>query len=163
MGLISLIEHIAQVLTGSTASKVAADEVKAWSPWLAARLTRYAVKRLPEADRERYAEEWNSHVADTPGSVGKVCVACGFLFAARKIRSANVMPLGIRFAYSVFLISAWPFLKATPPIVRLNSRYASPSSAPWYVKTLSWLCLRPLVFQLTWANRLMEKGGVPRP
>jgi hypothetical protein len=41
--------------------------------------------RLPEKLRERYAEEWQSHVNEVPGVVGKVFDAARFSLAARKM------------------------------------------------------------------------------
>jgi hypothetical protein len=155
MGMISLVEHVVQALTGGTASKIAADEVKAWSPWLAERLTKFAVKQLPESDRERYAEEWDSHVADTPGSVGKICVAFGLLFAALKIRRASALPVEIQVANALLRMLMVLTLKLIPPLKRLNGRYAGRPSIPWYMKKLMMLCLRITLLELTWALRLM--------
>jgi len=157
MGLIRLIEHVAETLTGSTVSTVAADEVKAWSPWLAARLTKFAVKQLPKSDRERYAEEWDSHVADTPGSVGKICVAFGFLFAAHKIRRENTVPAEIQNAHLLFCILGTLSLKVNPIIKRFSGRYAGRSSTPWYVTTLTILWGRITGLQLMWAAHLLRK------
>ena len=154
MGLISLIEHLAQVLTGGTASKVAADEVKAWSPWLAARLTKFAVKQLPKSDRERYAEEWDSHVADTPGSVGKICVALGFSFAAQKIRRANGAPLEIRLPIALALVLLGITQKVIPHILKVNDKYPDGSPTPWYVTLHIKICLSVTLLQLKWAIRL---------
>ena len=163
MGLIRLIEHLAQALTGGTASKVAADEVKAWSPWLAARLTKFAVKRLPEADRERYAEEWDSHVADTPGSVGKICVACGFIFAANKIRRATALPLDIQLEHALFRVLASLNLKVFPPIRKgIKARLVGGSRTAWYSVMLLKLCLRITELQLRWSLSLNRRGGLRR-
>ena len=158
MGLISLIEHLAQVLTGGTASKVAADEVKAWSPWLAARLTKFAVRRLPEADRERYAEEWDSHVADTPGSVGKICVACGFLFAANRMRRANALPLKFQIERVIWLILMdFNFKVVITLLDRFVGRYDDGLSTPPYLKALVRLSSRGHHFMLRWAYRLLKE------
>jgi hypothetical protein len=153
MGLIRLIEHVAEALTGSTASKVAADEVKAWSPWLAARLTKFAVNRLPEAHRERYAEEWDSHVADTPGSVGKICMAFGFLFAAYGIRRADSPPLEIQLERALFLVVVGLYIKVVPYIVMLHDKYATGSHTPRFDTFKS----RIDYFQIKWSYRLLTK------
>jgi len=63
-------------------SSLAAAEIKAWSPWVIRRLIKFAAGRLPEDKRERFEEEWQSHVNDVPGQVGKLVVAIGFLKAA---------------------------------------------------------------------------------
>jgi hypothetical protein len=47
-------------------SRQLADEFKAWTPWLIGHIIRRAVCQLPENERERFAEEWQSHV-DDPG------------------------------------------------------------------------------------------------
>jgi hypothetical protein len=44
-----------------------------------------AVARLPEKLRERYAEEWQSHVNEVPGVIGKVFDAARFSLAADKM------------------------------------------------------------------------------
>lgn len=67
-------------------AKLAADELKAWSPRLVERLIRRAVARLPKDQRERMDEEWRAYVNDTPGDLWKLVQACGFLRAARVIR-----------------------------------------------------------------------------
>jgi hypothetical protein len=45
------------------------------------------VSRAPEHLRERLAEEWRSHVNDTPGDLGKLVAAFGFVWASRKLRN----------------------------------------------------------------------------
>jgi len=67
--------------------KLCADEVKAWLPPVAERITKWAVRCLPKELKERYSEEWRSHLNDVPGSLTKVWVACGFLSAATQISS----------------------------------------------------------------------------
>jgi lipopolysaccharide/colanic/teichoic acid biosynthesis glycosyltransferase len=42
---------------------------------------------LPEEQRERCEEEWLAHVCDTPGEIGKLIAALGFLRAARAMSS----------------------------------------------------------------------------
>jgi hypothetical protein len=68
-------------LLGSAFSRQLTDEFKVWTPWLTDWLTQYAVRKLPENQRERFAEEWRSHINDTPGEIGKICVALGLLLA----------------------------------------------------------------------------------
>lgn len=76
-------------LTGAFLSRQMCDELKAWSPRIVAALIDFAVRRLPPERRERFREEWNSHVHDVPGEIGKFIVASGFITAAMKI---SVMP-----------------------------------------------------------------------
>lgn len=67
--------------------RLCAEEVKAWLPSVAERITTWAVRCLPKDLRERYSEEWRSHLSDVPGSLTKVWVACGFLSAATQTSS----------------------------------------------------------------------------
>ena len=62
-----------------------ADEFKAWTPRLTNKLLERAVLRLPEGKRERYREEWASHINDVPGEAGKWIEACSFLLSAKRI------------------------------------------------------------------------------
>ncbi len=67
--------------------KLCAEEVKAWLPPVAERITQWAVRCLPKELRQRYGEEWRSHLDDVPGPLAKVWVACGFLSAATQASS----------------------------------------------------------------------------
>jgi lipopolysaccharide/colanic/teichoic acid biosynthesis glycosyltransferase len=75
---------IAAVLRAAL-SRQLADELKAWLPWVVQRVIQRAVARLHSTQRERYQEEWQSHVDEVPGQVGKLLVAIGFLKSARKM------------------------------------------------------------------------------
>jgi hypothetical protein len=77
-------------IIATAASRQLADEFKAWTPWITEWLVRRAAHKLPEKQRDRCEEEWLSHIYETPGEVGKLIAAIGFLFAARKI-SSNLM------------------------------------------------------------------------
>jgi lipopolysaccharide/colanic/teichoic acid biosynthesis glycosyltransferase len=66
-------------------SRLLSDEFKAWTPWLIDRITRHAICRLPQENRDRFGEEWRGHLNDVPGDIGKLVVALGFLWAARKM------------------------------------------------------------------------------
>lgn len=61
------------------------SEFEAWMPWLAERLRRLALRPLQGNLRDRLDEEWASHLAETPGFVGKVLTALGFNWASRQI------------------------------------------------------------------------------
>jgi len=74
-------------IVAAAASRLLADEFKAWIPWTVDRLIRRAVGRLPADRRERLNEEWRSHVNDVPGEVGKLAVALGTLLAAGRVRA----------------------------------------------------------------------------
>ncbi len=87
----ALIRAIFVFLGGTlvtTLSRVVTDEFKAWIPWIIQRVIRRAIVRLPPAQQARFAEEWQAHVNETPGDIGKLRVAIGFLTAARKITFA---------------------------------------------------------------------------
>jgi uncharacterized membrane protein len=45
-------------------------------------LIKLAVAWLPQGQRERFGEEWQSHVDEVPGKIGKLLCCVGFLFAA---------------------------------------------------------------------------------
>lgn len=63
-------------------STILAAEFRPWSRWVVRMLVRFAVSRLPESRRERFVEEWHSHLNDVPGQIGKLAVAAGFVIAA---------------------------------------------------------------------------------
>jgi hypothetical protein len=85
MGLIESIFLAVGGVIAAAASRLIADDVKAWLPKLIDRIIDRAVKRLPCEHRERFAEEWRSHIADTPGDLGKLIVAMGLSLAAKRI------------------------------------------------------------------------------
>jgi hypothetical protein len=68
-------------------SRLLADECKAWVPWLTKWFVRRAAAGLPENQRERYKEEWESHIDEIPGDIGKIVTALGFVMAAKKMSS----------------------------------------------------------------------------
>lgn len=87
MGLkISLAVFIGGILSSAVA-RLLAGEIEAWMPWLVERRINKAVARLPEDQRERFGEEWRSHVNEIPGQIAKVVAALGFSFAAWKMAS----------------------------------------------------------------------------
>jgi hypothetical protein len=67
-------------------SKILGEEISAWSPRAVGALLKTAVKLLPEKQRERFAEEWQSHLNEVPGTIGKMFTAAGFLVASCRIR-----------------------------------------------------------------------------
>jgi len=80
---------------GAAVSRLLADEAKAWTPRAVKTLIRVAVARLPEAQRSRRDEEWQSHVNDTPGDLSKLITAVGFIIASRRIRDFSIPIIGI--------------------------------------------------------------------
>jgi hypothetical protein len=63
------------------------DELKAWMPWFTRRLLRIAIERLPEVQRERFSEEWASHINEVPGEIGRIAIALGCVSAAEEMAS----------------------------------------------------------------------------
>lgn len=66
-------------------SRIFAAEVEAWIPSVIRGLINLACSRLPFQYRERFEEEWRSHLDDTPGMLIKLSTAAGFVLAAWKI------------------------------------------------------------------------------
>jgi Bacterial sugar transferase len=66
-------------------ARLLGDEIKSWLPCIVERLLRRAVASLPKDQRERFQEEWHSHLDEIPGEIGKLVVALGFPFAARRM------------------------------------------------------------------------------
>jgi hypothetical protein len=85
MAMITAIGLFVLSLLTAVLTKIAAEEVEAWSPFIIRRLIKLAVSWLPENKRERFDEEWRSHVNEVPGRVGKVLSAAGFLLAAHNM------------------------------------------------------------------------------
>jgi hypothetical protein len=81
------------VIMLSATGRQVSDEFKAWTPHLAAKLVHSAVFVLPAEERERFAEEWLSHIDEIPGEVGKLVAAVGFIIAARRIARICVQAL----------------------------------------------------------------------
>ena len=72
------------VLTAAL-SKILVGEIEAWCPWIVRSLIKLAVARLPENQRARFDEEWQSHVNEVPGTVGKLLAAADLLRAAHNL------------------------------------------------------------------------------
>lgn len=101
--------------------KLCVDELRAWLPKVALRLTRIAVRILPEDQRERYDEEWRSHLDDAPGALTKLGIACGFLCAAIRVTPRRrALTEGVLFyAIAVLLL---PLIGVVSGLRVLNSR-----------------------------------------
>lgn len=96
MGLITIVGDLLYAIAVSALGKVSADEAKAWMPRLTDLLIEAAARRLPDGDRERYREEWRSHVLEVPGDVSKLVAAAGFIVAARQIRAISAPAVGAK-------------------------------------------------------------------
>ena len=70
---------------GAALSRQLTDEIKAWTPWIVERLVWIAIAKLPQNERDRFHEEWRSDIQDTPGELGILVVAIGFVLAAQRI------------------------------------------------------------------------------
>jgi lipopolysaccharide/colanic/teichoic acid biosynthesis glycosyltransferase len=116
-------------------SKLVVDEFKAWVPWFTKQLIRTAIKLLPEDSRERYEEEWLSHINDVPGEIAKVVLAFQFIFAALKMsasfRSQNTnLEVGSRRGLDILLsanavIVFLPLMAFIALLIRLTDRCPS--------------------------------------
>lgn len=73
---------VVTALAVSIVAAVLVAEIKAWGPWVIRSLIKFAVRRLPEDQRARFDEEWQSYVNEIPGQIGKLVAAAGFLIAA---------------------------------------------------------------------------------
>src|SRR5579871_4106496 len=93
MGLVSSVLLGAIAICGAVCVKVLADEFKAWAPAIVVKIIATAVRTLPAELRERFSEEWPSHVEQVPGDLGKITVACGFIIAALDMANG---PFGLR-------------------------------------------------------------------
>jgi len=85
MALITAIFLFLVGTLGTVLSRLLTDEFKAWTPWVIQRVICRAIARLPQSQKERFDEEWHSHINEVPGDIGKLTVALGFLTAARKM------------------------------------------------------------------------------
>jgi hypothetical protein len=90
--LISLIALGILSVIATASSKLVADEFKAWLPSVIKHLIGWAIRSLPDDKRERYAEEWQSHIDETPGEIGKLIVGLGLLPAAWKLSRISRKP-----------------------------------------------------------------------
>jgi lipopolysaccharide/colanic/teichoic acid biosynthesis glycosyltransferase len=102
-------------------SRVLADECKAWMPCLTKWLIRRAIGRLPQDQRERYKEEWQSHIDEMPGEIGRIVTSVGFVLAANKMSSRlagnNIFATTAKSAIDSFAALAGLILLALPMIM----------------------------------------------
>jgi uncharacterized membrane protein YjgN (DUF898 family) len=118
MALITALSLFLVRTLSTTVSGLLTDEFRAWMPWIIQRVIRCASARLPQAQQERFEEEWQSHVNEVPGDIGKLTVALGFLPAARKMTlaaKAGHTPLKVsrfvsRFGSAVVLLVDAPLM-----------------------------------------------------
>jgi hypothetical protein len=85
MALITGVGLFVVAILTAALSKLAAEEIVAWTPAFACRLTKLAVRLLPRNKRDRFAEEWQGHLSEIPGNISKIVAALGFIMAACRI------------------------------------------------------------------------------
>jgi hypothetical protein len=78
-------KSLTAILTAATVGLLV-EEAKAMLPWLSDRMLRIAVKLLPNDRKERYFEEWASHLADIPGPISKLFFTSCLPLAALRIQ-----------------------------------------------------------------------------
>jgi hypothetical protein len=87
--IISVLGLVGTIII-AVAGRLMSDDLKEWLPWITRQLIERAVRRLPENERERRREEWESDVDEWPGNLAKLYRAWGYLSAARTVRSIAV-------------------------------------------------------------------------
>ena len=99
---------------------VLATELVSWSPIWAAWLVVAAVRRLPPEMRERMSEEWQGHVDRTPGALGKLYVAQGFMRAAfiiaHEVKYPNIPLFDAMVARSLDILASLYMIVAVGPL-----------------------------------------------
>lgn len=88
MALVTGVGLFLMSIVTAVFSRIAAAEFSSWNPWIVHRIIKIAVCRLPKELRERYEEEWKSHVDEVPGEIGRILAATSFLPAALKMADA---------------------------------------------------------------------------
>jgi hypothetical protein len=101
-----------------------ADEIKAWLPTMTQWLLSFAVKRLPEPERERRLEEWSADLQSFPEGAVKCLRAFDLSRASMSIRwsyrRGNIASQAIRHL-RVWYLRIWLFL-VLKTVSRLQSR-----------------------------------------
>jgi len=82
----ALVLSVGGILT-AVLNLLFADKLEPWIAWFTTALLDLAVQRLPKSQRERFAEEWASHLNDISGDIGKVLFARGCVSAAHEMAS----------------------------------------------------------------------------
>ena len=83
--VLALVGMLAAVLNG-----LSGGALQAWIPRFTGRLLEIAAIRLPYDQRERFAEEWASHINEVSGDFGKIAFAWGCVSAAQQIEFRRV-------------------------------------------------------------------------
>src|SRR5258708_3519346 len=84
-----------------------ANESCEWADRLSQWILRLAVCRLPDGLKDRFSEEWRSHLDEVPGRLARVTVASGFVVAAIRIRHhQQVLRRVVDFLIALFMLIA---------------------------------------------------------
>jgi len=125
VGLVRSLLSFAAGVARQFLSKEVADELHSRIPWLTRKIVEQAIQRLPEGQRERFGEEWHSHLEETPGELSKLIVAIGFLQAARQMSSISGQERLLRFVDvvvgSILLAVMSPTLLLITAILKFGS------------------------------------------
>jgi Bacterial sugar transferase len=89
VGLVGSLLFFAAGVVRQFLSKEITDELHSRIPWLTRKIVEQAIRRLPEEQKERFREEWHSHLEETPGELSKLITAIGFLKAARQMSAIS--------------------------------------------------------------------------
>jgi hypothetical protein len=87
--LIAIVLSIGAVI-GPIVLSLVTDECKAWLPWLTKKAIDRAVRKLPAHQRERYNEEWRSHLNEVPGNLIRLWHAIDLSRAAVQIARTSI-------------------------------------------------------------------------
>jgi hypothetical protein len=93
MALIIAVGVFIVSVLAAALSSILADDIRAWIPSIVRSITKRAVAWLPENQRARLDEEWQSHVNEVPGTIGKLLEAAGFLLAAHNLSKGKAKNL----------------------------------------------------------------------
>jgi hypothetical protein len=123
MGILSATVAAVAAIVGAfalqTASRVVAEEIKDWLPFISEKLLTIAVNRLPRGERERYRKEWTADLYESPGKLSKVLRACGFCLASLQIGSIISSKTGDLAAMKVRLAARLKFIFRVPALRRV--------------------------------------------
>jgi hypothetical protein len=85
MALTAGIGLFTATLLTAALSRLAAEEIVAWTPKIVRLLVKVAVGFLPSDLQERFVEEWQGHEDEIPGNLSKLISAAGLTIAAWRI------------------------------------------------------------------------------
>lgn len=89
MGFLMMVVTAIGGILGAIALGLLKDEATAWLPSLNSRILAMAVRMVPAEQRERYAEEWASHVSEYPGKLSQLVQSVRFLRAGSEMQQIS--------------------------------------------------------------------------